>query len=91
MGNIDKHGNKIYAELPDSIPNELLNEDWAKYIHDQTLKRLNERGGLSIMEIIMNLKRWRLDHLINTYGYNYKATKKDADELLLLLNQNNNP
>lgn len=87
--NIDQRGNKIYQELPDAIPNELLNEDWAKYIHNQTLERLNERGGLGIMELIMNLKRWRLDYLIEKYGYNYKPTKKDADELLELLNQLN--
>ena len=39
------------------INKSLLNEDWALKLHDQTLDRLAERGGLSHEEIVMNIER----------------------------------
>lgn len=39
------------------INKSLLNEDWAIRIHDQTLDRLAERGGLSHEEIVMNVEQ----------------------------------
>lgn len=40
---------------PEEFPFELLNEQRAKDFHGQTLKRLKERGGLSVLEIIYNI------------------------------------
>ena len=39
------------------INTELLNEDWAKKIHSQTLDRLAERGGLSPKEVMVNFNK----------------------------------
>ena len=47
-------------KLPDFLkefPDELLNEDWAQKIHGQTLKHLNERGGLSPLEMLVNVRK----------------------------------
>ena len=85
MDNHDNGGKKIFANLPDEVPNEKLNREKAKKIHSQTLERLNERGGMSILEMIMNLSDWGMTELFQKYGYNYKPTQKDADELLRLL------
>lgn len=48
---------KLNDGLPDTIPDSLLNADWALRIHGQTLERLNERGGLSLAEIVVNVKK----------------------------------
>lgn len=42
---------------PTHVPDEMLNEVWAKVIHGQTLHRLNERGGMGVGEIICNIKQ----------------------------------
>lgn len=55
--NYSKFGNKMYHELPDDFPDKLMNEDWAQRIHSQSLKRLNERGGMGMNEIIGNIKK----------------------------------
>lgn len=78
--------NKKFPELPDDFPNELLSEDWADKVHGQTLKRLNERGGMSITELLMNLKRIGLGEQINKRGYNYEPTQEDVNELMSFLN-----
>lgn len=36
---------------------DVLNEEWAKRNHGQTLERLNERGGLSVEEIMAIIER----------------------------------
>lgn len=40
---------------PKEVPDSMLNEQWAERIHGQTLKRLNERGGMGINEIMANI------------------------------------
>lgn len=80
------HKRKIFPELPDEIPNEKLSEDWANRIHGQTLERLNERGGLSIAELIMNLKRQpHSEYIAGRRLKNHETTQADATELLTLL------
>jgi hypothetical protein len=51
---------KDFPDCPKYIPMELLNEEWAKRNHGQTLDRLNERGGLcpSEMLAIIEKRRW---------------------------------
>lgn len=52
------------ANMPDDCPRyirmDALNQEWAQKNHDQTLKRLNERGGLSACEAaaIMQRRQW---------------------------------
>lgn len=46
-----------FENCPKEIDDLLLHEDWAQKIHSQTLKRLNERGGLSPFEIFMNVNK----------------------------------
>lgn len=49
---------KVYPELATTLfPFEMLDEKWAYNIHGQTLDRLNQRGGLGVEEIIMNVKK----------------------------------
>lgn len=51
------------TELPSHIPISALNEDWAQKIHSQSLSRLNERGGLTSGEIVVNVERRPFDDL----------------------------
>jgi hypothetical protein len=53
----DYRERKKYSDFPEELPDELFNEDWAYKIHSQTLKRLNERGGLSPQEMIVNIRK----------------------------------
>ena len=78
-------GKKLFENLPDEIPNEKLNSDKAWKIHSQTLERLNNRGGMSILELTMNLSDWGMKELFEKYGYNYVPTQKDADNLEILI------
>ena len=43
--------------IPHEIPWEMLNEEYAKKEHYQTLSRLNERGGLTVREILNNIRK----------------------------------
>ena len=45
------------------IPDGLLNEEWAQRNHSQSLKRLNERGGITIMEALSIIKQRDYMHL----------------------------
>lgn len=47
-------------DCPKQFPMHLLNEDQAQSNHGQTLKRLKERGGLGVTEIlaIVHRKKW---------------------------------
>lgn len=75
---------KLFPDFPKSLPDELFNEEWANKIHSQSLKRLNERGGLSILEMIGNIKHLSCNDIVN---YNvYKA----ARELMEILKNYNN-
>jgi hypothetical protein len=44
-------------DMPLQFPDELLDADHAHRIHGQTLQRLNERGGLCVEEIVLNVNR----------------------------------
>lgn len=50
-------GDKLPAGCPRFVKLTALNEDWAKKIHDQTLERLAERGGLSPIELMVNIQK----------------------------------
>lgn len=55
------HPNSLLAEYPHSFPMEMFNQEWAQRNHGQTLKRLNERGGLAFNEMlaILNKSSWK--------------------------------
>lgn len=72
-----------FKDAPTSIPNELLNEDWAQKIHSQTLQRLNERGGMGVNEIMINIKR------LSYQDYNTLDTQKSIDEINALIKSHN--
>jgi len=59
------------------IPNELMNEKFAQHIHSQSLQRLNERGGMSPMEIYMNIERKSYNEAVVEY-------KKANDEMFFV-------
>lgn len=42
---------------PAFIPMKLLNEEWARHNHDQSLATLNRRGGLSPCEALAIIER----------------------------------
>lgn len=44
-------------EAPRYIRMDALNEEWAQHNHSQSLKRLNERGGLSPCEAVAIIQR----------------------------------
>lgn len=67
----------LWKNCPQFVPYELLNEERAKRNHDQTLDRLNERGGMGCMEILDNINDRRLT--------NRNETQQDADELAKIL------
>lgn len=47
---------------PEKVPYSLLSEEQAKRNHDQTLDRLNERGGMGVLELLDNIHKRRLSH-----------------------------
>lgn len=51
---------KKFPGLPKEVPDTLFNEEWAQRNHDQTLKRLNERGGLGVGEMLDNIHKRKL-------------------------------
>jgi hypothetical protein len=57
---MDYYERKKYPDCPLTIPDSLLNEEQAQRNHGQTLKRLNERGGLGPCEAIaiIEKRRW---------------------------------
>ena len=75
---------KLFPDFPDSLPNEIFNEEWAQHIHSQTLKRLNERGGLHPCEMIGNIKKLSCNEIIK-YDIN-----KAVEELKEILKEYNN-
>jgi hypothetical protein len=68
-----------YPNCPKEFPDELLNEEQAQKNHDQTLKRLNERGGLGAFEIICNIRKMSLFHKTH---YNPYDTEYWINELI---------
>lgn len=48
---------RIFPDCPVQVPMSILSEDWAMCVHSQSLKRLNERGGLGAREILINMDR----------------------------------
>lgn len=59
--------------IPNHIPMDMLSEAMAQKNHGQSLKGLDDRGGLSVMEILANLKN---DRIVRG-----TETQKDVDEL----------
>lgn len=68
-----------FPDCPKEIPMRLLSEEWAKNNHGQTLDRLNQRGGMGVMEVLDNLKRQKL-----TLGFK-EVTQEYVDELKRLI------
>ena len=62
---------------PQNIPFDMLSEEMAQKNHGQTLSELNSRGGMSLMEILANIKNDRLVRGIET--------QKEVDELNSLI------
>ncbi len=74
---------KTLTGVPTTVPIGLLSEEQAKNNHQQTLERLNERGGLGIMEMLDNIHRRKLSR--------QRETQSDVDELnTLIKNYNSN-
>jgi hypothetical protein len=63
---------------PEKIPFQMLSERQAQSNHNQTLKRLNERGGMSAFELVANIERKGLGEMQkehDLYDKSYWATK----------------
>lgn len=56
--------------FPENVPTEWLNEEWAQRIHGQSLARLDERGGMSICEILANIERHNWHPVANAVAFN---------------------
>lgn len=64
---------RTLKNVPESVPMSMLNEDWAKRNHDQSLDTLNSRGGLGITELLANIHKTKVRHGIEK--------QHDVDEL----------
>jgi hypothetical protein len=51
-----------FPSFPKSFPMAWFNEEYAQRNHGQSLARLNERGGLSVQEMVLNIKQQDLRH-----------------------------
>lgn len=71
--------NKKLLNVPDSIPFAMLNERMAQWNHSQTLDRLNERGGLCVLEMLNNIDNKKLEFR--------GATQQEVDRLNSLVTQ----
>lgn len=67
-----------YPDLPEIIPDSFFDENWADKIHGQTLKRLNERGGLAPVEMICNIEK-----LTAKEYYHQLETKELTEEIAI--------
>lgn len=65
--------NKNLKNVPYDVPFDLLDERMAQYNHSQTLDRLNERGGLGVLEILNNIDNKKLEFR--------GATQQEVDRL----------
>ena len=74
---------KLYPDCPEEIDDKFLNEEWAQRNHSQSLKRLNERGGLSPQEMMCNIEKKSLREI-----YNY--TERQAVDKLKAIKENQN-
>lgn len=74
----EKFKNKL-SGVPKYVPMYMLHEDQAIKNHSQTLERLNQRGGLSVGEILDNLKRQK-----QTISFE-DITQEHIDELNLII------
>ncbi len=63
------------------VPFSMLSNEWAIKIHNQTLDKLNSRGGMSVAELVCNIKQVQYTE-INSDENNQHL----ADELTLLVN-----
>lgn len=82
---LDNKERKQFPDFPEELPDELFNEDWAQKVHLQSLKRLNERGGLSPIEMLVNIRKLSLQiiyrefttemaiNILNTYLKQWKS------------------
>lgn len=69
--------NKELTGVPTTVPMGMLNDEWSLKNHKQTLKRLNQRGGLGIVEMLDNIHKRKLSFR--------KETQADVDELNALI------
>jgi hypothetical protein len=58
---------RYLKNCPKCVPMSMLSEDWAYHNHRQTLTRLAERGGLSVVEMLANLDRIGLREAFSKY------------------------
>jgi len=72
---------KTLKNVPEEIPMQLLNEEQAQNNHRQTLQRLNERGGLGVLEMLDNIHKRRLT--------SRTETQADVDELNNIIKTHN--
>lgn len=78
---VHKHRDKTLKNYPEFVPDGMLTEEWAQNNHGQSLKILNERGGMSVPEILANIKKiLRADHT---------ETQDKIDELNKLIREFN--
>ena len=66
-------------DCPKKIPFEMLSEKMAQNVHSQTLARLNERGGMSPVEIVANIEKinpFKLEHDLYDEPFYIEKLKK---------------
>ena len=72
---------KQYPDCPEAVPDSFLNEKHALKIHSQTLKHLNERGGMGPSEIIGNIDKKSFHEIV------HMCTREAIDRIKELLKE----
>ena len=62
---------KRFPHCPKEVPMSLLSERWAQRNHGQSLDQLNERGGMSAIELVCNIEGMDYPHgvAVNELSY----------------------
>lgn len=61
--NLSKEARLKYPAFPAEVPMKLFTEEMARDNHGQSLARLNERGGLSVKEMVCNIRKYPLSKI----------------------------
>lgn len=72
-----------FKDVPQTVPDELLSEEFAIKNHDQSLAKLNSRGGLGVMEILDNIYKRRLSSVAEDQSHVDELNEIIAKHLLI--------
>jgi hypothetical protein len=69
------------GDCPEYVPFSLLSEEMAQRNHSQSLDRLNERGGMGVLEILDNIHGRRLSRFGETIEHLNELNERISSKL----------